>query len=139
MNLHLRRLSAALMLAFPLAVVATEAVALDTSATDLAPSESAASSGPAPADTSGVDHDDSDSERAATLEPEHGEMSGSEHAATVDDAHRSAGVSRPRALVLGSFGLANAGVVVSAAVLRRRTPDRPKRRPAERATAPTAP
>ena len=135
MNPHVRRMSCALALALPLVVTATAAAGLGPQ-------------GAAPGSNLVLD--------AVRLEPstEHEEMSDPEHEESLEqeaeheesleqesgDSHdddASAG-SRPRALVLGSFGLVNAGVVVSAALLRRRTPDHPKRRPTADVPAPTA-
>jgi len=142
MHPHLRRLSAALALVIPLVLTATAAVALDTSSTALPPVQTGASSGTVRADTSAEDHGEmSDSEHAQS-EPEHGEMSDSEHAKSESEPepeHAPEAGPRPRALVLGSFGLVNAGIVVSAAVLRRGTSGRQKHRSSARATAPTAP
>ena len=141
MHPHLRHLSTALALALPLVVTATAAAALDTAPTGLPPVQTRASSGAVTADTSAVDHEEmTDSEHAGSVEEtEHAEMTDSEHAGSVEDGHAPDAGSRPRALVLGSFGLVNAGVLVSAAVLRRRQPDPHKHRSAARATAPTAP
>ena len=158
MHPHLRHLSTALALALPLVVTATAAAALDTAPTGLPPVQTRASSGAVTADTSAVDHEEmtdsehagsveetehaemTDSEHAGSVEEtEHAEMTDSEHAGSVEDGHAPDAGSRPRALVLGSFGLVNAGVLVSAAVLRRRQPDPHKQRSAARATAPTAP
>lgn len=148
MHLHLRRLSTALVLAFPLVVTATAAGALEASTPDVA-------SGPMTVTPDAVlleppsEHEEmsgSEHEESLQEEAEHEEMSDSEHEEDAEEASTGAGHddgatdgSRPRALVVGSFGLVNAGVVVSAAVLRRRTPDRPKRRPAAPSTALTAP
>ena len=150
MHPHLRHLSYALALALPLVVTATAAVALDTSPTGLPPSQIRAGSGAVHAATSAVDHDGmTDSEHASTVdetehaptadETEHAEMTDSEHVQSEEDGHAPDAGSRPRALVLGSFGLVNAGVLVGAAVLRRRAPDPHKHRSAARASAPTAP
>ena len=144
MNPHVRRMSCALALALPLVVTATAAAGLGPQgaapgsnlvldAVRLEPS------------TEHEEMSDPEHEESLEQEAEHEEMSDPEHEESLEqesgDSHddgASAG-SRPRALVLGSFGLVNAGVVVSAALLRRRTPDHPKRRPAAAAPAPTAP
>ena len=136
MNPHVRRLSSALALALPLVVTATGAAGLETSPSTAAGQEVGLDA--VRLDPSAEHEEMSDPEHEESLEEEaeHDETDG-----TSGDSHddgTSTG-SRPRALVLGSFGLVNAGVVVSAAFLRRRTPDHPKRRPATPAPAPTAP
>ena len=153
MNPHVRRMSCALALALPLVVTATAAAGLGPQgaapgsnlvldAVRLEPS------------TEHEEMSDPEHEESLEQEAEHEEMSEPEHEESLEqeaeheesleqesgDSHdddASAG-SRPRALVLGSFGLVNAGVVVSAALLRRRTPDHPKRRPTADVPAPTA-
>ena len=154
MNPHVRRLSSALALALPLVVTATGAAGLETSPSTAAGQEVGLDA--VRLDPSAEHEEMSDPEHEESLEEEaeHEEMSDPEHEESLEeeaehdetdgtsgDSHddgTSTG-SRPRALVLGSFGLVNAGVVVSAAFLRRRPPDHPKRRPATPAPAPTAP
>jgi hypothetical protein len=115
----------------------------DPLADDVMPGMSpAAGSGmPGVDDTSmpGMDHDSMPGmASAAPVDPGHDAMPGMDDSSMPGMTHSqgdSAAVSRPRALVLGGFVLANGAVMVAAAVVRRRTVGRRRPRRAAPATA----
>ena len=68
----------------------------------------------------------------------HEEMTDPEHQETVTPGEeRTARTPRPRGLVLGSFALINAAVLVAAGILRRRLPQKGRRGSAAPAPAPS--